>query len=346
MSTDQTLAATDSVPGSRSGHGIACMGIGMTLFAAQDGLMKFLLGSVPIWGLISVRSAASVLILVPLIMYLRGPHRFLTPFWHLHLARAFLFALGFSLFYTAFPFMTLASATTIFFAGPLILALLAAVFLGEKIRIYRTAALITGFAGVLIIMSPGTDSFQWISILPLLCAATYAVSQIITRRIGEQESSLTMGLYTLSFAGLFIIAGGWVIDALFVLPEEFRHLRWDWSGFNATNAVWLIILGINGMVAYILLSRAYQVADASLIAPFEYAYIPTAALIGFLFWGEVPAPQTFAGMALIISSGVFIGYRELISERRRLEPPPTAEASFVPGSPPPQTQTLEEDTPV
>jgi drug/metabolite transporter (DMT)-like permease len=107
---------------------------------------------------------------------------------------------------------------------------------------------------------------------------------------------------------------------------------------------WLTALAINGMVAYILISRAYQVADAGLIAPFEYVYIPIAALIGYLVWGEVPALKTYIGMALIISSGLFIGYRELISNRRRFEPPPTAETSFVPGSPPPQTQTVEEGT--
>lgn len=335
------ISATASPGSSRIAHGMTCMIAGMLLFSGQDGLMKFLLVEFPIWGLIAVRSAIAVAVLTPLILILGGPHRIFTPLWPWHLCRAGLFALGFSLFYTAFPFMTLASVTTIFFAGPLILALMAAMFLGETVGIHRSAALVAGFAGVVVVMSPGSGSFQWVSLLPLACAATYAVSQIIMRRIGESESSLTMGLYTLAFAGLFIVSGGWLLNAMTDIGQSIPHLRWSWDGFSPANAPWLIALGCIGMVGYILISRAYQVADASVIAPFEYSYIPMAAVVGYLFWGEVPTLNTLFGMVLIVASGLYIGYRELVSARRILEPPPTAETSFVPGSPPPQTQAVE-----
>lgn len=327
MSTDRS--SPSFAPSSRGGHGLACMMGGMMLFAGQDGLMKLLLGTLPLWNLITVRSVTALLILVPLILYLGGSHRLTTPFWRLHLLRAFLFALGFTLFYTAFPFMTLASVTTIFFAGPLILSLLAVIFLGEKISIYRIVALIVGFSGIITIMGPGSDSFQWVSVLPLACAATYAVSQIIMRRIGEQESSLTMGLYTLCFSAFFFVGAGWTLNTVFSLPDTFSHLRWDWSGFDLDNAGWLIALGIIGMFGFILICRAYQVADATLMAPFEYSYIPIATLVGYFAWGEVPKSNTFIGMALIISSGVFIGYREIIAARRQHVLPPTAGTSFV-----------------
>jgi drug/metabolite transporter (DMT)-like permease len=91
------------------------------------------------------------------------------------------------------------------------------------------------------------------------------------------------------------------------------------------------------MIGYILISRAYQVADASAVAPFEYTYLPLATILGYLVWNEVPSWNTIVGMGLIVVSGVYIGYRELISSLRDKTPAPTGEASFVPGNPTPPT---------
>jgi drug/metabolite transporter (DMT)-like permease len=205
-----SLLAPDS-PGlpSRALHGILCVEIGTLFFVAQDAMMKSMLALYPIWTLIFARSVMSVLVLLPLVVVLGGPHRLLTPLWPLHLARAALFTTGFTLFYAAFPFMGLAEVTTIFFAAPLITALMAALWLKETIGPHRLGALVVGFAGVLIAMNPTGDAFTWIAILPLLCAVTYAASQIIARRIGDRESTLTVGLYTLGFSGLMILPMGW-----------------------------------------------------------------------------------------------------------------------------------------
>ena len=188
--------------------------------------MKSLLLTYPIWMLIFVRSCAAVLVLVPLILVLGGPHRLTSPLWRLHLLRAALFSVGFSLFYTAFPFMGLAEVTTIFFSAPLMIAVMAAVFLKETIGIHRIGALVTGFAGVLIAMNPAGDNFTWISILPLVCAAFYAASQILARQIGERESSLTVGLYTLAFTGPILLGMGYLLNSVLTFGPEFHHLRW------------------------------------------------------------------------------------------------------------------------
>ena len=101
---------------------------------------------------------------------------------------------GFSLFYAGFPYMTFASLVTIFFAAPLITAVMAAIFLGESIGIHRKLALVVGFIGVIISMKPGSDSFQWVSLLPLICAMSYAISQIAVRRIGSREARRRYGI--------------------------------------------------------------------------------------------------------------------------------------------------------
>ncbi len=314
-------------------QGILCIGVGMCLFVLQDAMMKSLLGPHPVWVLICVRSLLTSLVLIPAILYLGPPHRLLTPLWPYHVVRALLFAIGFSLYYTAFPFMTLASVTTIFFSAPLITALFAAMFLKEKIGIYRISALVLGFIGVIIAMKPGSDSFQWVSVLPLICSVTYATSQIIVRKIGDRETSVTTGVYTIVLAGLFVLPIGGAINALTDFADLAPHLRWEWNISLADEGLSLLALGVLGMVGYILISRAYQVSDASAIAPFEYIYLPIAALVGYVFWQEIPTWNTLLGMGLIIVSGLYIGYRELISARRRVSPAPTGETVFVPGNP-------------
>ncbi len=321
---------------SRTAHGIGCILLGMCLFAGQDAMMKSLLQVYPIWMLMFVRSCVTLLVLVPLILALGGPHRLVSPLWRLHLLRAALFAVGFSLFYTAFPFMGLAEVTTIFFSAPLMIAIMAAVFLKEHIGIHRVGALVVGFAGVLIAMNPGGDSFSWIALLPLTCAAFYAAGQVLARRIGDRESSLTVGLYTLTFTGPILLFCGWLLNATLSLGPEFHHLRWAFPAEMTDDLSRLLMLGIVGMVAYILLSRAYQVADASIVAPFDYSYLPIAAVMAWLLWGEVPPVTTLLGMALIILSGLYIGYRELHAARRKGEPVIVAETVTAPGSPHPQ----------
>ncbi|MEM7378323.1 MAG: DMT family transporter [Pseudomonadota bacterium] len=326
-----TVATAAQAPASRTPQGIAAIVLGMLFFVGQDALMKSLLGDIPIWPLLFVRAVICALVMVPLILTLGPPHRLLTPLWPLHLTRALLFAFGFSLYYAAFPFMTLAAVTTIFFAAPLLTALCAAVFLKERIGVHRISALVLGFVGVVVAMQPGADSFQWASVLPLICACTYAVSQMLARRIGDRDTSLVAGAYTIILAGLLVLPLGWLLNTLFDIGAGQAHLGWHWDAITLDLLPWLLLLGAIGMVGWTLLSRAYQIADVGAVAPFEYVYLPLAATLGFFAFGEVPTWSTVLGMSLIMVSGVYIGYREVVNARTSIKP--TAEASFAPGNP-------------
>lgn len=323
---------TTSAP-SRIVHGLICIEIGMLFFVVQDAMMKSLLMTYPVWVLICIRSVVAILILTPLVVILGAPHRLLTPLWPLHLLRAALFALGFSLFYAAFPFMGLAEVTTIFFSAPLITALLAALLLKETIGPHRIGALIVGFAGVIIAMNPTGGAFSWIAILPLLCAFAYALGQILARYIGDRDSTLTMGLYTLAPAAPIILLMGWSLNQIVDLGPEFHHLRWDFPAETFADAPRLLLLGGVGMAGYLLLSRAYQVANASLVAPFDYTYLPFAVVLAYLLWDEVPPTATLIGMGLIVASGLYLGFRELRATRHGDDQPFVAETVFAPGNP-------------
>lgn len=327
----RTVATSPAAPISRTPQAILAILLGMTLFVFQDAMMKSLLGDFAIWPLLLVRSVICSLVMLPLIWYLGPPHRILTPLWPLHVTRALLFAFGFSLYYAAFPFMTLAAVTTIFFAAPLITAVFAAVFLKERIGIYRISALVIGFIGVVIALKPGADSFQWASVLPLICACSYAISQMLARRIGDRDTAMVAGAYTIILAGLLVLPLGWSLNILFDIGAQAAHLRWSWEAFTLNVVPWLVLLGAIGMIGWTLLSRAYQIADVGAVAPFEYAYLPMAAALGYLAFDEVPAWNTLLGMALIIISGIYIGYREVLNARHSIKP--TSEASFAPGNP-------------
>lgn len=318
---------------SRDLAGVLCVLVGMTFFVGQDALMKTLLGPYTIWVLMAVRGCAAIIVLVPLILFLGGKHRLLTPLWPIHLLRGSLFAVGFSLFYSAFPFMGLAEVSTIFFAAPLITALAATVFLGESIGPHRMAALVIGFAGVLVAMSPGGDAFNTVAILPLLCAVMYSAGQIMVRHLGDRETTLTTGLYTIVSSSILVLPIGWCLNQFLPASDEFAHIGWHFP--TGVGEEWpdIALLGLVGMVGYLLLSRAYQIAPASLVAPFDYSYLPMAALIAWLLWSEVPGQNTVIGMVLIIASGLYLGYRELRNSRRAETSPPTAEAVFTPGVP-------------
>lgn len=333
--TEVMTASSDIAvpPLSRTLQGIGCVIAGMILFVGQDVLMKDMLTYYPVWMLIFTRSVIALLTLLPLVLWLGAPHRILSPLWPWYLARAMLFASGFSMFYAAFPFMGLAEVTTLFFAAPLMTATLAALFLQEKVGLHRAAALLVGFAGVVIAMNPTGDRFGWIAVLPLLCALTYAISQIIVRRIGEQDTSLTIGLYTISFSGVLIVPMGFAVSKLILVTPELNHLRMDWPVPEGEGIAMLALLGGIGTVAYTLVSRAYQIASASVIAPFDYSYLPLAAIIAYLLWGEVPPHTTFAGMALIVASGMYTAYRELRVHRGADDYPPIAQTVFTPGGP-------------
>lgn len=330
-------ASTSPIPvaTSRSMQGIVCILIAMVIVVLQDSIMKLLLDDFSVWVLLVSRSVVSLFVLVPLIWYLGAPHRLLTPLWPLHLARAALFVVGFSALYAAFPLMQFAEVSTIFFAAPLITALLASLWLGETIGPHRIGALIVGFVGVLVAMNPAGATFSWAALLPLLCAVCYSLAQTIARRIGDRDSTLTVGLYSLTFAGLLILPAGWLLNQIVDIGPQYRHLQFHLPYRVDGGLLWLLFLGILGMVGYMLMSRAYQVANASLVAPFDYTYLPFATIIGYLFWHEVPTTGTLLGMVLIIFSGLYLGYRELRVSRRRDEAPPSAEAIFVPGAAPP-----------
>jgi drug/metabolite transporter (DMT)-like permease len=215
-------------------------------------------------------------------------------------------------FFLGLAAMPLADAVAIFFISPLVITLFSVLFLGETVGPRRWMAIGVGFLGVLVMMRPGTASFQVASLLPLAAAFCYAGIHIITRRIGGTESAATMAFYIqIMFivvgVGFGLIAGDGRFGDQSDPSLAFLFRAWTWP-LVADYPVFLII-GVGIAVAGYLISQAYRVAEVSYIAPFEYLALPISVVWGMIIFAEFPDGWDYFGMALILGSGLFTIWR-------------------------------------
>lgn len=188
----------------------------------------------------------------------------------------------------------LATATAVNFTAPLFATLAAALILHEDVRLRRWSAVVLGFVGVLVIMRPGSERLDANLLILLLSAATAAMNNITVKFLARSEPpGRIVALFMIYLTPLSLI------PALFV---------WQWPNPSTFGA--LVGLGCLGTVAHLAVARALAAADASACAPFEFARLPFAALIGFVWFGEVTDWWTWIGAAIIAGSAVYVAHRE------------------------------------
>jgi drug/metabolite transporter (DMT)-like permease len=204
--------------------------------------------------------------------------------------------LGSTLFnFIALQYLQLAETVSIMFAAPFVVTILAGPFLNEWAGPRRWAAIVVGFAGVLVITQPGTDRLHWAIFLSITSMCCYACYAIMTRKLAAYESHESMLLWS-------------AIIALVVLTPA---LPFVWTTPEGT-AMWtaLVATGFFGAFGHFMLIRAFHLADAPSLAPFTYTQIVWMVLIGYLAFDDVPDAATLAGSAIIICSGLYLLYRE------------------------------------
>ena len=214
----------------------------------------------------------------------------------LHAGRTGLLVLSISLMFVALRQMSLADATAISFTSPLFITLLAIPILGERVDKARWLAVFVGLCGVLVVVRPGSGLASWISVLPLLGAIAFAGFQIITRLMASTENT---------FATLFYTGAGGLAWSTLALP-------FIWVGLDPWHWLFFLVQGALGVGAHLCMIKAFSLAEASLLAPFNYSKIIWAAGTGYLIFGDVPSLNTLAGAAIIALAGLFI----MLHERR------------------------------
>jgi drug/metabolite transporter (DMT)-like permease len=195
----------------------------------------------------------------------------------------------------AITFIPLAKTASISLMAPLLVVPLARLILGERTTLARMAALVTGFVGVLIIIRPGTELFHWASLFAVASALGYAIYQVLTRRIAGIDPPETSTIYS-SVVGAF----GMLLVLPFVwrTPESLRDIAFFCS------------LGVIGAVGHYLVAQALTNAPANIIAPFQYMQLIGSVAVGYFFFGDFPDALTWLGAAIIVASGLYIGWSQ------------------------------------
>ena len=190
-----------------------------------------------------------------------------------------------------------ATAMTLTFSSPFFIVILSIFFLNDKVGIYRWSAIIVGFIGVVLILKPTSDIFNFYSIFSIFTAIAWAFSVIILKFIPKGYSTSKIQFYTLLFN---------VIGALIL----FIILSSDFNINSARDLMLMMLTGILGGSAAILFVYAYRLISVSKLASFEYFGIPSSFLLGWLFFNEAPWSQLFPGVLLIVSAGFIIIWRD------------------------------------
>ena len=288
------LLQTPGKPRTQTTIGIIMMCVGVVSLCVNDALAKSLTDLYSPIQILFLRNVIALPFAILIAWNMGGLAALRSHRPVAHLFRGGLWIAATIMFFTSLKHLGLAEATALIFVAPLFITALSALIFREPVGWRRWLAVIVGFAGVLIAVRPGTSAFQTISLLPVATAFVYALLMLSARWVDTRESVWTLLLYmtaTGAALSLFIVPFVWI-------PIRPEHL-WLFAA--------VAIFGTAGMT---LMTQAFRLAPAVVVAPLDYTAILWATLLGWIFWTEIPDALTFVGAAVIIASGVFIIWRE------------------------------------
>ena len=273
------------------------------LLTINDAIIKWLAQTYPVGQVMSLRGALVIVILVTWAIARRHTSALRVYNWRLQLTRGGLMSLSTFLFVTALTLMPLADAIAITFAGPILATALAALLLREPVGWRRWSAVAIGFTGVVLMMRPTPELIRLAAIVPLLAALMGAFRDIVTRKMGTGgESTLAILLISTSvvtLVGLLTVPFGWA-------PVGPLNL--------ALFAGSALLVGF----AQGLMIESFRLGEVGLVAPFKYASLVWAVVLGLLVWRDLPGPWTWTGATLVVGSGLYLWRRELLLAKARL----------------------------
>lgn len=281
-------------------------------FATLDTTAKFLGQSLPVLLILWARYVLQALFMAVWLAVhaLRGGgNLFATAHPRFQVLRGALLLLTSALMFYGLQLMPVAEFTAVGMLAPVLVAVLAAVFLHERVSTPRWLLILGGFVGALIVVRPGSGLFGWAAAMPLAMALVYASFQLLTRRLSGLEHPLTTHFHT-GFVGTLIVSA-----VLLVSPLEALPLLQAASG--QTLAL-LLLAGAMGTAGHLCLIVAVGVAPLTVLMPFTYVQIALASFTGWLAFSHVPDEWAFVGMAVVTACGaaaVWLGLRERQSTR-------------------------------
>lgn len=256
-----------------------------------------------------VRSFGQLVVLAPFIA-MAGGAMFRWKLAHLHLLRSTLGIAGLYAYFYSFGHMPLAAATTLSFTKALFLVFLAWAILREQVGPRRWSATLAGLVGVLIVVRPGADSFEWVSLIAVFSAICGAGLMVTTKFLTGRESTLSIMCWVAVITTVYSVGPG----------------LWFWQAPDAFELKWLAIIGLFGPIGQFFGISAFRAADASFLAPIDYLRLLISVGAGFWLFAERPDVYTALGAAVIVGSTLYVNHREMRVARARARaarvPPP------------------------
>ena len=283
--------------------GIALMALAVFILPVMDGIAKFLgtdYGPIQI-GM--MRFIMQIAFTLPFALWVVGPRALVPQPFGLQVVRGMLIGMGTTFFFGGLRFMPLAETLAIFFVSPLLVTAISALLLRERVGLRRWSAVAAGFVGAMIVIRPGSGIFGLAAILPLCSAMSFAFYLIVTRKLAGRSdpwsTNLQTGMSGAVFLGIIMLAAGAMgLEGLGFVPIQSGH----WLHFAA--------IGVIATVGHLMMILALSRAPASTLAPIGYMEMPSAVLVGWLGFGDVPDFWTVIGIVIIVSAGLYVSWRE------------------------------------
>ena len=291
----------------QSSRGILFLCAGVFIFSVQDAIIKQVSADYALTQVVCLRSCVGLPILWLLMQKEAGWQQMLLAHLLPLTLRGLIMLGAYTAYYMAFPALPLADAVALYFTVPLFVTALAGPLLGEHVGWKVWAAVLLGFAGVLLMLQPGGGLFEPAALLSLLSAALYGTAMLMARKFGQQLPTSVMAFYQ----NCFFLLGPAALALLLHLsgPVQATHpslvfLLRPWSLPTLTDTLLISSCGVVAAVGTLFLTTAYRIAKSSTVTPFEYTGILWAPLWGFLFFAEVPKFSTWVGAAIIGVAGL------------------------------------------
>ncbi len=294
-------------------RGIGFLVLGIAVFSIQDVILKAVSDAYPIHQAMTIRSLTALPVLLAMAVLDGGLRGLATRRPLALIGRGAIMFTAYTSYYLGLAALPLATCVALYFTAPLFITVLSVLVLGEQVGPTRWSAIAIGFLGVMIMVRPGTEVFDWASLLPIFAGLSYGAAQVYARKLGATERSTVMGLYG---NGVFLM-GGLLMAGVFgggqFASEAHRSLGFllrGWATPDLTDLALMMACGVIAGLGLVLLTQAYRVAPANVVAPFEYTALIWGVLYGWLIWGDLPRPTTWLGAAVVIGAGLVVLYRE------------------------------------
>lgn len=288
------MLKTDSARSRRIGIGLTVAGT--ICFSIIDGSAKWLLHQLPVVEVVWLRFFTHVLWMVLLLAPRHGVAMVRMHSPRLHALRALMMVLMTALNFWALQYLQLAETGAIQFSVPVLIALMSALWLGERLDARRWVAIVGGFAGVLLVVRPGSEAFHPAILLSVANAVLYAAFNLLTRHMAATESPESMQLISAMGAAVLIAPFAW--------------MQWVWPADALSWAV-IAVCGLAGGLGHQCMAMAHRYASAAVLGPFIYQQIIYMVLWGWLLFGQLPDAFVVAGALVVVASGLYLLLLEL-----------------------------------